>query len=808
MITTLLLTIYAGAGSAGIPRQDLSAMLDKNIISELNFVDGKTSWQRRKAALESIASSCDRSSHFLDANKATSEILKALKPRMTDTQANLKPLAVSAIGHIIASLDAETSGVKVLRVMAPIMMLGLGDNKKAMRDATITALHHAVTAQLQPEICSTPMTGIAKANSNMMLSLLPAVIEVLANPVGRQEILEWFLLHVESLKGDWNEIAPSLVLTIQDKSAAVRQAGELFLTALLAASLVSRVALDKATRDLPPATKRAMQAAIDRMMIAAGTAKLSATSSSQDSLKMSQELQTKAAAPSIPRSTSSFASPSKMTAPAAAVPEAIAASQPIVRRSGILQPKSSSSTSGMVLSSASTHSASDEQANHRSPLNKPPPSSAAKSTGGGGTPSPGSASKWLLKRNVASKLRRPDEGHHSWPQPPELPGETELNALKSIWKPLVTPDLLYLLFPNCNTPSKQGLSFTQDSFVPAMNELSTQLECPHLTHHTEYILRWSSVVLSLKLESSSGLYKLLQFLCDVFQAISAVESGANILTDVEASYIMPHLIDKVGHRSERHQTMFRKAINIASSIMNTSKLVAMLIRSLKSPNKRTRVVCLEEVRMLVEGCSPASIIGVIGHSSVNLIALLLDAKDCDVPCRNACLEAICTVFLCLGRDFNALKRLIGNDVSDQALILIEERIELKSKQQSSDGGSVLRTDSNRDDDSTVRSDSCNTLSPNSEMRSHRMLLEQIDAVMASTPLPANRNRVAVTSPSMDAVVSRPTTVPVTIHTPSNGRTLNNAVLEEVSACIYHANYHLKYIHDLDHDCSCWLLFMR
>jgi cytoskeleton-associated protein 5 len=775
----LPLLFAVGAGSAGIPRQDLSVMLDKNIVSELGFVDGKTSWQRRKAALESIVSCCDRSSHFLDANKATSEILKALKPRMSDTQANLKPLAVSAIGHIVASLDAETSGVKVLRVMAPIMMLGLGDNKKAMRDATIVALHHAVTSQLQPEVSSPTAAAaplsVAKANSSMMSSLLPAVIEVLANPVGRQEILEWFLLHVESLKGDWTEIASPLVITIQDKSAAVRQAGEQLLTALLAASLVSRTTLDKATRDLPPATKRAMQAAIDRMMSAAGTGKLSATSSSMESLTMSQDL-TKAQ--SIPRSASShsqtpFTSPPRMMV--AAEPTATTTATnlpvPVVRRSGILQPKSTSS--------ASTHS--DEQAtaalHHRStPASTIKPSHSVRA-GGGGTPSPGSASKWLLKRNAAGKLRRPDEGHQSWPQPPEVPGEAEMTALKTIWKPLVTPDLLYLLFPSSNTPSKHGLSFNQDSFVPALNELTTQLECPHLTHHTEYILRWSCVVLSLKLESSSGLYKLLQFLCEVFQAISAVETGANILTDGEASYIIPHLIDRAGHRSERHQAMFRKAISIASSIMSTSKLAIMLIRSLKSPNKRTRVICLEEVRVLVEGCSAASIIGVIGHSAVNQMALLLDAKDCDVACRNACLETICAVFFCLGRDFNAMKRLIGNDVSDQALVLIEERIELKNKQLSSDGGSsVLRTDSNRDDDSTIRSDSCNTLSPNSEMRSHRMLLDQIDAVMASTPLPANRTRVvAVSSPA--AAAADASRSPPAIHTPTagNGRTLSNEV---------------------------------
>ena len=34
-----------------IPRQDIYVMLDKNILSELTLVEGKNSWQNRKAAI-------------------------------------------------------------------------------------------------------------------------------------------------------------------------------------------------------------------------------------------------------------------------------------------------------------------------------------------------------------------------------------------------------------------------------------------------------------------------------------------------------------------------------------------------------------------------------------------------------------------------------------------------------------------------------------------------------------------------------------------------------------------------------------
>ena len=130
--------------SALLPRPDLLSLLDKNITSELGNVEGKNSWQNRKTALEAVISACERSGHFLDASKATVELVRALKPRMNDTQANLKPLAAAAIGHIVASLEMDGAS-RVLRLIAGPLLGGLADNKRGMRDATVAALQMAVT---------------------------------------------------------------------------------------------------------------------------------------------------------------------------------------------------------------------------------------------------------------------------------------------------------------------------------------------------------------------------------------------------------------------------------------------------------------------------------------------------------------------------------------------------------------------------------------------------------------------------------------------------------------------------------------
>lgn len=127
-----------GSGNA-IPRQDITTLLDKNIVTELNLTEGKNSWQNRKTAIEAVSAACERAGFYLECNKATLEVLKALKARVSDTQANLKPLATTAIAQIITSFEKECT-IRTFKSLGSSMLLGLADNKKAMRDSTIASL--------------------------------------------------------------------------------------------------------------------------------------------------------------------------------------------------------------------------------------------------------------------------------------------------------------------------------------------------------------------------------------------------------------------------------------------------------------------------------------------------------------------------------------------------------------------------------------------------------------------------------------------------------------------------------------------
>lgn len=60
--------------------------LDKNLLNEMGLLEGKTSWQNRKTAIEAVIEACERSGYYVEGNKNAAEFIKALKPRLADTQ--------------------------------------------------------------------------------------------------------------------------------------------------------------------------------------------------------------------------------------------------------------------------------------------------------------------------------------------------------------------------------------------------------------------------------------------------------------------------------------------------------------------------------------------------------------------------------------------------------------------------------------------------------------------------------------------------------------------------------------------------
>lgn len=102
----------------------------------------------------------------------------------------------------------------------------------------------------------------------------------------------------------------------------------------------------------------------------------------------------------------------------------------------------------------------------------------------------------------------------------------------------------------------------------------------------------------------------------------------------------------------------------------------MLLQGLTCKNKRTRVVCIEEIQEVVEAAGAAA----LGRAGVKEIAVYLDSKDNDVNGRNACLELCNSLYLSLGAELPKLMKLMGTAVSERATSMIEDRVRQKNKQ--------------------------------------------------------------------------------------------------------------------------------
>ena len=208
--------------------------------------------------MESLIAACERSGHFVEGNKFVADVMKILKDRIDDAQANNKPIAANAIAQLVTSLDAE-SAVKLTKThVASALIAAFCDIKKNFRDAVVSALDLMVTRT----------KGDKSADSTMLAVFIPPIAETLKNPNGRQELLTWIVSHVDALKldaaiGDW--VQP-LVTSMQDKVASVRSLAETLLVELSSRSLCPKQKLERGFQDLSPAAMRSLQTSYNKIV--------------------------------------------------------------------------------------------------------------------------------------------------------------------------------------------------------------------------------------------------------------------------------------------------------------------------------------------------------------------------------------------------------------------------------------------------------------------------------------------------------------------------------------------------------------
>jgi hypothetical protein len=270
------------------------------------------------------------------------------------------------------------------------------------------------------------------------------------------------------------------------------------------------------------------------------------------------------------------------------------------------------------------------------------------------------------------QTKRIDEAHKlTWPQPPELVGANELNILKATWEPLLSEQLASSLFSmgaaKFGTPS-------QDAVAGGLQDLQAAITADQAhtwVQHTDLILRYLTYCLCLR-ESVTGLLKILGVYISVCTALKELNAQ---LTETELNFLLHHLIEQSGHKSERHRSLYKQCLSLTAEVTSPAKLFqAFYVGGLSCKNKKSRVVCLEEMASVVEHCG----VSVLTKHAMKELAECLDGKDSDAGVRSACLDLCYTIYVAFGNDLGKLLKSMG-ELSERSTSMIEERVRQRGK---------------------------------------------------------------------------------------------------------------------------------
>lgn len=250
--------------------------------------------------------------------------------------------------------------------------------------------------------------------------------------------------------------------------------------------------------------------------------------------------------------------------------------------------------------------------------------------------------------------------------------EQKLKVLK--WN-FTTPrdeftDLLKEQMMNANVNKSLMANMFHDDFRYHLRVIESLMEDDSLQGlicNLDLVLKW----LSLRFYDTnpSVLLKGLEYLNLVFQKL--VESSY-VLTDIEGTSFIPHLLTKIGDPKDAVRNGVRQLLRQICLVYPFSKVFAYLMDALKSKNARQRTECLDELGYLIETynlsvCQPTP------QHALKEIARQISDRDNSV--RSAALNCIVKAHELAGEK---IYKMIGQ-LNEKDLSMLDERIKRSKK---------------------------------------------------------------------------------------------------------------------------------
>ncbi|UIZ24806.1 hypothetical protein KXD40_006689 [Peronospora effusa] len=521
-------------------RVDVSSQLTKELFEGMKNEADKGAWKKRGEAMDTVQTICEGAGGAIEFTRPVQEVLRNLRARLNDSNANMKVKAANVIGVVAASVGPDIA--KMSKVLGASLIAGVADNKKSMQSAAIQALHKWVCHN-------------GKTSSTCMESLLSPLSEGLLNTVGRAGLLGWAVEHLKKCdKLDLHCLVAPTVQCMMDKSSDAREKAQLLLIEVMK-SVGKDSVLTTGCRDIKPAAMRALKPLLAKVC----------------------ELAEASGAISTDKEASSASGPTRTPPHPPATPPAAGhgLTSSGIGRGGIRRRTSTSAGVGTPA---------------KSRLARPGSFKASTTSSSSLSEQTESGAAQLLKMSTSKPARISKGQFNRWIF--ETSSVSEMNARKSEieaeWKPFLSPEFHAKLFA----------SSLEKGMLTAMDELTSVCivhQADEVIASLDLILKWCT--LRIVDNNVQALAKLLELLVKLLDMLK--DTGYQ-LDDVEAAILLPYLLQESGQSKPRFRVRFRDVMKLVVDVYNPEKYVPFLMECFNgSKNMKSRCECIDLVEFIV-----------------------------------------------------------------------------------------------------------------------------------------------------------------------------------------------------------------
>ncbi|XP_021810024.1 protein MOR1 [Prunus avium] len=220
-------SVSAG-GLDSLPREDISGKITPTLLKSLESPD----WKVRLESIEAVNKILEEANKRIQPT-GTVELFGALRARLYDSNKNLVAATLTAVGNVASAMGAPVE--KFSKGILSDVLKCLGDNKKHMRECTLTTLDSWLSA----------------VHLDKMVPYITAAIsETKLGAEGRKDLFEWLTRQISGLSdcSDAVHLLKPASSALTDKSSDVRKAAETCISEILRVS--GHESVEKSLRDI------------------------------------------------------------------------------------------------------------------------------------------------------------------------------------------------------------------------------------------------------------------------------------------------------------------------------------------------------------------------------------------------------------------------------------------------------------------------------------------------------------------------------------------------------------------------------